>query len=198
MKIVFKVIAIIGILSFLGGLKNGIFFFFGLILAGIFGYFGWRPEKKIIEQKHSSDDLQNLKTKLDSTIESLKDLKQKGILSDEEYKAKVEKIEIEKSEQKVKNSIGYKQLKGLFDSGVFTKDEFEEKTERLKNLELKSSKKHVELEQNSTENNRIKELKTNKAVSNSEIWIFMLKIIAAIIMIVTAIFWVVLSIKLAF
>lgn len=61
MKIVFKIIAIIGVLSFFGGLKNDVFFIFGLILAGIFGYFGWRPDKKVKpnsndEQSHNSED----------------------------------------------------------------------------------------------------------------------------------------------
>lgn len=46
MRIVFKVIAGIGILSFIGGLMNGMFFVFGLLLAVIFAYLGWRPEKK--------------------------------------------------------------------------------------------------------------------------------------------------------
>lgn len=45
MRNAFKVIAIIGVLSFFGGLKNGTIFTGGIILAGIFCYFGWRPEK---------------------------------------------------------------------------------------------------------------------------------------------------------
>lgn len=64
MRIVFKVVAIIGVLSFFGGLKNGVFFFFGLLLAGIFGYFGWRPQKKLEEQKESPR--KNLDNKFDN------------------------------------------------------------------------------------------------------------------------------------
>lgn len=48
------------------------------------------PEK-IIEKK-----TEEVKLKLDTTIENLKDLKQKGILTEEEYKQKVEKLEAEK------------------------------------------------------------------------------------------------------
>ena len=73
-----------------------------------------------------------VKTKLDSTINNLKDLKQKGILTDEEYSQKVEKLEAEKVEQDIKNSTEYKQLKSLLDSGVLTKEEFENKVKLLR------------------------------------------------------------------
>ena len=78
------------------------------------------------------------KTKLDSTIENLKDLKEKGILSEEEYKQKIQKIESEKAEQDLKSSTEYKQLKSLLDSGVLTKDEFEDKINLLKQKEKTS------------------------------------------------------------
>ena len=42
MKIIFKVIAIIGVLSFIGGLMSGTLFFGGIIIAGIFGFLGWK------------------------------------------------------------------------------------------------------------------------------------------------------------
>lgn len=77
------------------------------------------------------------KTKLDSTISNLTELKEKGILTEEEYKTKIEKIETEKAEQNLKNSIEYKQLKSLLDSGVLTKDEFENKIQLLQNVSEK-------------------------------------------------------------
>lgn len=87
------------------------------------------PEK-IAEKKSEA-----VKIKLDSTIENLKDLKEKGILSEEEYKQKTKKLESEKAEQDLKNSTEYKQLKSLLDSGVLTKDEFESKINLLKTLD---------------------------------------------------------------
>lgn len=68
-----------------------------------------------------------------TSISNLTDLKDKGILTDEEYKEKVQKIEADKKEQDVLNSTEYKQLKSLYNSGVLTKDEFESKIEILKN-----------------------------------------------------------------
>ena len=71
--------------------------------------------------------------KIDSTIANLTDLRQKGILTELEYKEKLYKIEQEKTEQSLKNSSEYKQLKSLFESNVLTKDEFHNKTNILKN-----------------------------------------------------------------
>ena len=70
--------------------------------------------------------------KSDETFHNLSDLKQKGILTDEEYSQKVSKINADKNEQELKNSVEYKQLKSLLDSGVLTKEEFESKIKLLK------------------------------------------------------------------
>jgi len=131
-----------------------------------------------------------VKIKLDSTIENLKDLKEKGILSEEEYKQKTQKLESEKAEQDLKNSTEYKQLKSLLDSGVLTKEEFEVKTERLKNLELKTFKKEVVVEQNFVDKTHFENIKINKIPSDSEIWKYMLKIIIITFTIAT-IFWII-------
>ena len=65
----------------------------------------------------------------------------KGILTEKEYRTKVEKIETEKTEQNLKNSMEYKQLKSLFDSGILTKEEFENKIQLLQSV----SEKEVEI-----------------------------------------------------
>ena len=74
------------------------------------------------------------KMKLESTVSNLADLKEKGILTNEEYNQKVEKLEVEKAEQDLKNSTEYKQLKSLLDSGVLTKEEFESKIVKINNI----------------------------------------------------------------
>lgn len=80
--------------------------------------------------------------KLDSTISNLTELKEKGILTEEEYNAKVEKIDADKTEQSLKNSLEYKQLKSLFESGVLTKDEFESKIQLLQDIFNKKTITH--------------------------------------------------------
>lgn len=78
--------------------------------------------EKVAERK-----VEQVKNNLNSSISNLTDLKQKGILTEEEYKQKIKKLEAEKTEQNLKNSLEYKQLKSLLDSGILTKEEFESK-----------------------------------------------------------------------
>lgn len=82
--------------------------------------------------------VEQVKSNLDNSISNLKELKNKGILTNEEYKTKVEKIEVEKTEQTLKNSLEYKQLKSLFDSGILTKEEFDSKIQLLQNVSGKA------------------------------------------------------------
>ncbi|RTY92995.1 hypothetical protein EKM01_02495 [Flavobacterium sp. RSP46] len=90
--------------------------------------------EKITERK-----VEQVKINLDNSISSLKDLKDKGILTDEEYKTKVKKIDAEKTEQNLKKSLEYKQLKSLFDSGILTKEEFENKVKLIKTVSIKKT-----------------------------------------------------------
>jgi hypothetical protein len=117
MKIVFKVIAIIGILSFFGALKDGVFFFIGLVLALVFGYLGWKPKKKYTNLNYSnntstSSNFQaqpiNFDQNSNNTDEKLKYINQKiellnssfskGILNQKEFTKKLSKLEIEKGQ----------------------------------------------------------------------------------------------------
>ena len=72
-----------------------------------------------------------VKNNLDNSISNLKELKDKGILTDEEYREKVQRINTEKIEQNLKSSVEYSQLKSLLDAGVLTKREFEEKVRMI-------------------------------------------------------------------
>ncbi len=84
--------------------------------------------EKILEKK-----IEQKTNTLNSQVESLKDLKEKGILTEEEYIQKVNRIEQEKKEENLKNSQEYKQLKSLYENGILTKVEFESKVELLNN-----------------------------------------------------------------
>jgi hypothetical protein len=85
--------------------------------------------EKVTERK-----VEQVKINLDNSISSLKDLKDKGILTDEEYETKVAKINAEKDEQS---------LKSLLDSGILTKEEFESKIKLIQNV----SEKEVDIEE---------------------------------------------------
>ena len=100
-----------------------------LIVLAYNNYIENNSVEKIAERRN-----ENKINTLNSQVESLKDLKEKGILTNEEYNQKVEKIEAEKAEQDLKNSTEYKQLKSLFDSGVLTKEEFESKIVKINNI----------------------------------------------------------------
>ena len=136
--------------------------------------------EKITERK-----IENKINTLNSQVKSLKDLKEKGILTNEEYNQKVEKLKVEKAEQDLKNSTEYRQLKSLLDSGVLTKEEFENKINLLKGFSDKEIAEEVILEINSKinnvyfENNKIK-----KETSDSEVWNYMLKVILITFLIV--------------
>lgn len=83
--------------------------------------------ERIAEKKAEENTI-----KLNSSIENLKDLKEKGILTEEEFNQKIYKIKSEKENQTLKNSSEYKQLKSLFDSGILSIEEFENKIQQIK------------------------------------------------------------------
>jgi uncharacterized membrane protein len=70
--------------------------------------------------------------KINESKTTLEQLKQKGILTEEEFNKKVEQLNIEENEKALKNSTEYKQLKSLLDNGILTKEEFEEKVKLIK------------------------------------------------------------------
>ncbi len=79
-------------------------------------------EKKVTERK----------IELNTTIDNLLELKEKGILTIDEYNEKVDKIESQKIKVQIKNSSEYKQLKNLFENNILTADEFENKITLMK------------------------------------------------------------------
>lgn len=70
---------------------------------------------------------------------TLKELKDKGILTEQEYEEKLKKLVEDDLEKSLENYNEYKQLKSLYNDGILTKDEFENKVEFLKN-KLRSDK----------------------------------------------------------
>lgn len=68
----------------------------------------------------------------DDKINSLRELKEKEILTEDEYNDKVKNLKNLKFESEIKLSDDYKKLKSLFDDGILTKEEFEDKIVILK------------------------------------------------------------------
>ncbi|WP_269235675.1 WG repeat-containing protein [Flavobacterium flavigenum] len=91
-------------------------------ILGILIYYNYKVKNSpaIVKER-------NAKTKLETSINNLTDLRNKEILTDEEYNQKVAKIKTEKAQQDIQNSKEYKQLKSLLDSGILTNEEFESK-----------------------------------------------------------------------
>ena len=100
-----------------------------LIVLAYNNYIENNSVEKVAERRN-----ENKINTLNSQVESLKNLKEKGILTNEDYNQKVEKIEAEKAEQDLKNSTEYRQLKSLLDLGVLTKEEFESKIVKINNI----------------------------------------------------------------
>jgi hypothetical protein len=127
--------------------------------------------EKVQERK-----VEQVKVNLDNSISNLADLKDKGILTDEEYKNKVAKINAEKEEQSLKNSLEYKQLKSLLDSGILTKEEFDSKVKLIQNV----SEKEVDIEEinnvinsvNTTYLDNTEEKQQAKKGSSTPIYVF--------------------------
>ena len=78
-------------------------------------------------QKFKSSKEHKVETAKNTAVSSLKELREKGILTEVEYQEKISKVE----SQKLENTREYKQLKNLFDSGILTKEEFENKVKLL-------------------------------------------------------------------
>ncbi|WP_026976624.1 SHOCT domain-containing protein [Flavobacterium tegetincola] len=94
-------------------------------------------------EKVSERKVEQVKTKLDSSINSLTELRDKGILTNVEYYEKVAKIKTEKAKEDIQNSSEYRQLKSLRDSGILTTEEFNLKVEQISKNELKSLLKKI-------------------------------------------------------
>lgn len=175
MKTVFKIIAIIGVLSFLGGLKNGVFFIFGLILAGVFGYFGWKPEKQNVNTENLKND--NAQQKVITEENKIN-----NNLNSEEVTINDNKNSVyeESSDNELKIKIDHinrklNLLESSFSAGLLSKQEFEKKKESLEKesytyvnlLDEQVSKGKVILE-NKKLFDKLLELKSNELISKEE------------------------------
>jgi hypothetical protein len=87
--------------------------------------------------------------KIDSAKKStqeLRKLKEFGVISEQEYKEKSERIINKKQDEFFLKSEEYKSLKRLKNNGILTQSEFEEKSELLKNKILNEVEESEEIE----------------------------------------------------
>lgn len=99
----------------------------------------------------------NEEKKIDNSKTTLQELKDSGIITEEEYKTKVEKIDIQKTELAILNSKEYSQLKSLLDSKILTEEEFENKVKLITivdkaqtNLEEEITTEEITTDKNNT------------------------------------------------
>lgn len=98
-----------------------------LILLGINRYRQVNSVEHIVNKKNQKET-----NDYDDNINSLRELKVKGILTDEEYEQKLKNLENSKSESQLKLSGEYKNLKSLYENGILTEKEFKSKVDFLK------------------------------------------------------------------
>jgi hypothetical protein len=185
MKTIFKILAIIGVLSFLGGLKNSEFFIFGLVLAGVFGYLGWKSESRkeiktfspINYQRHgnknTSSNLNSIKTD-ESSLRSTPNNSQKNKerimnLSDKSE----EEYEIERAIVVIQRKIN--QLISGFEKGLLSENEFQLKKKTLEFSKIKliqtyhqKQKEQIIFRKNNELFEELKKLKFSGLISKEE------------------------------
>jgi hypothetical protein len=109
--------------------------FFGVIFA-IHNYFKERGTKEEREKKMKESVKKEVFITKEQTLNQLKD---KGILTEQEYEEKLKKLVEDDLEKSLEGYNEYKQLKSLYNDGILTKEEFVKKVEILKD-KLRSNK----------------------------------------------------------
>jgi hypothetical protein len=169
MRVVFKIISIIGVLSFFGGLKNGVFFIFGLIIAGIFGYLGWWYKQNNNEGSRKEKIKENLSSKKYSEINqanfrNVMSRYYSNGLSENQLKSQIDSFTHKKE-----------LLESSYKDGLFNWQDFFDKKEEI-DKELMILKQILQLKINSpkilSENkdafNKLSQLKLQGIITNEE------------------------------
>lgn len=102
----------------------------------ILGYNSYKKETSFTVREAKS--INKKSSGYEEKIESLKDLKQRGIVTEEEYNIKTEKLKNLKFDSQLKLSEDYKKLKSLYNEGILTNEEFERKLDIIR-VNAKSS-----------------------------------------------------------
>ena len=106
------------------------FYIIMLIVSSILIYLGARDTKEKGKYFKNKKDI-NQSSNYDNNYQSLKDLHNQGILTDDEYYEKTAKIKSERLQSEIKQTTEYQKLKSLFNEGILTKDEFDKKVDEI-------------------------------------------------------------------
>ena len=118
-----------------GGVSLGIILLAASIISTAH-YFHKLSQGEVYNEKpkfyFGSNEIVKQVNKPKSKIESLNNLKEKGILTEEEYTEKSKIVNQEIAEKKLKETEEYRQLENLLNSQLLTQDEFENKVKILR------------------------------------------------------------------
>ncbi len=95
-----------------------------------FDYFLEKRKENQINKEKEKIDNQPINRNLKS-IETLEELKESGLLTENEYDEKVQKLKGKIQLEQIKDTAEYQKLKDLFDKGILSIDEFESKVKLL-------------------------------------------------------------------
>ncbi|MGY5849182.1 WG repeat-containing protein [Salegentibacter sp. F14] len=136
-----------------------------LILVGVALIYSTQ-HKKIQEEKRKEKAYlreRAIINEISEKEENLINLRDKGILSEGEFKSKISKIHQDKAYTELEKTKEYQQLKQLYNSGVLTKEEYDSKVKILiekQNSDLKAGGLKSKLE--NTEYHQISQFKENR------------------------------------
>lgn len=92
-------------------------------------YSGSKDKEVMVEKTFNK---QSNSTVYENRIESLKELKEKGLLTEQEYEEKIKKVVDDNITKSLEDYTEYKQLKTLYEDDILTKEELETKVEILR------------------------------------------------------------------
>lgn len=152
-----------------------------LILLGINNY----KEQNSPETKRQ-EEIDRKKYNLDDKIHVLSELREKGLLTDEEYYRKLKKLKESKYDFEITLSEDYKILKRLLDDDVLTEQEFNTKIGVLKDRYRVSGNQNTIRE----EDREIYQYQENLEVIKSPKWLNITVIIFVFIAFIIVSYWV--------
>ena len=119
---------------FSGFLKDFWFLFlFAIPFFALSWFIGNRKIKiRTVEIERQEQTIEEEKRDFVPQRQKLENLKDKGLLSMEDYTQKIKELDRQSALQKINGSPEYKQLEELKEDGILTHEEFEEKVEILK------------------------------------------------------------------
>src|SRR5690606_7662027 len=82
-------------------------------------------------EKVENNSLENKRSTINEQKRSVQILKNKGVLTESEYQEKIEKINEQIIVERVHNSSEYQNLKIVYESDLLSKEQFDEKTNKL-------------------------------------------------------------------